>query len=333
MKKLILITAVLFIFSNTNIFSQTGMECAPCSTETWTDVDTLQYEFIIEKNGEEYPCKIYASARIKYYDECPEGNYVGNHFEIALNDLQWTHDYCVSEGNLTNQQMFKLLKEKILYRAYHDSDFWDDETNERPNYSTSCGVGSDEIWFYIRSCWSEHDQQDLLQACPTNGCCIYRYRVHTKKDHDPVTHYDIWICPGGIYTDHHPDNCEDSPPYYTDCEYICNDIELEEEIELGPDYFKNPLTVKEKTENSKTKIFPNPNTGNFQLYNNSIKTGLMTIRIFNSMGNTVYSKEINKNEQHLSLNLNLNNISSGLYFYRIYSKDKTFSSGSLIINK
>ena len=64
------------------------------------------------------------------------------------------------------------------------------------------------------------------------------------------------------------------------------------------------------------KIFPNPNSGQFYVLMNLKRKINGTITIFNSLGKSIYSSNIN----NLIHRVNLNSIANGIYFVRIDSK-------------
>ncbi len=66
--------------------------------------------------------------------------------------------------------------------------------------------------------------------------------------------------------------------------------------------------------NSDIKIFPNPNNGNFNVQMSQFEN--VQINIFNFLGEKVYSNLRANNNEQLSTNL-----SSGIYFIKIYSND------------
>ncbi len=97
-------------------------------------------------------------------------------------------------------------------------------------------------------------------------------------------------------------------------------------------------------ENNNFTIFPNPNTGTFNLVYN-VPTGgisplepadqfgaggprgVTMLEIFNSLGQQIHSQQINSPDGNINETISVNNLSSGIYFVRlgngtIYSQQK-----------
>ena len=90
-------------------------------------------------------------------------------------------------------------------------------------------------------------------------------------------------------------------------------------------------------ENNNFTIYPNPNTGTFNLIFTSSTggtsplkggpRGVTTLEIFNSLGQQIHSQQINSPDGNINETISVNNLSSGIYFVRlgngtIYSQQK-----------
>nr|MBP9795862.1 T9SS type A sorting domain-containing protein [Chitinophagales bacterium] len=96
-----------------------------------------------------------------------------------------------------------------------------------------------------------------------------------------------------------------------------------------------------KEENNNFTIFPNPNTGTFNLVYN-VPTGAISpleggprgvmtmLEIFNSLGQQIYSQQINSPDGNINETISINNLSSGIYFVRI-GNGNVYSQQKLII--
>ncbi|MCK9423261.1 MAG: T9SS type A sorting domain-containing protein [Bacteroidales bacterium] len=71
---------------------------------------------------------------------------------------------------------------------------------------------------------------------------------------------------------------------------------------------------------SKVMIYPNPGSGIFKLMIPFGKKGNCIIKIMNGLGKEVYSENLILNSDNNLYNLNLNGLSSGLYFFNIISQ-------------
>ncbi|MGZ4116062.1 MAG: T9SS type A sorting domain-containing protein [Bacteroidia bacterium] len=72
-------------------------------------------------------------------------------------------------------------------------------------------------------------------------------------------------------------------------------------------------------------LFPNPSEGKITIHS---EKEISLIEIFNMMGELIYSSKENSS----SVSLNLEKENSGIYFYKVISKDQTIFTGKLIKN-
>lgn len=79
-------------------------------------------------------------------------------------------------------------------------------------------------------------------------------------------------------------------------------------------------------------IFPNPAKEATSLLVNAPKTAESNVQLFNSLGEVVYQKNILLNEGKNKIDLNLENLSGGVYFASIKTGESTISK-KLIINR
>ena len=70
--------------------------------------------------------------------------------------------------------------------------------------------------------------------------------------------------------------------------------------------------------NSQWSVFPNPNNGVFQLWDNSNQTGTGSIEVYNVLGELVYSTFTTHNSP---FTFDLGTQPNGVYFYRIFSEN------------
>ncbi len=82
-----------------------------------------------------------------------------------------------------------------------------------------------------------------------------------------------------------------------------------------------------------SKVFPNPNSGTFQIDLNTPEIGTFNIKIYDIMGNIVYDQMKNKRSPNCTWNIELNNLPNGLYNYRISNNGKYKFGGQILINK
>lgn len=85
------------------------------------------------------------------------------------------------------------------------------------------------------------------------------------------------------------------------------------------------LSVTENINNNTLQIYPNPTTG--KLYFSNINKTCF-IEIFDIYGKIILTDKINK--EHFEINLNNN--TKGIYFYRVTEENKKFHTGKIVLN-
>lgn len=77
-------------------------------------------------------------------------------------------------------------------------------------------------------------------------------------------------------------------------------------------------------------VYPNPNTGDFNISFNNSLTGLATVKILNTTGKELYSKTLNINNSAAIESFSVLNLSSGLYFIRVETNTGTTTQKLII---
>ena len=75
----------------------------------------------------------------------------------------------------------------------------------------------------------------------------------------------------------------------------------------------NGLGIKENTNTDLISIAPNPNNGNFMIYYSSAKFQKVTMKLMDVMGRVVYANETKVNTGGNPIEMNLQNVSKGIY--------------------
>jgi hypothetical protein len=97
------------------------------------------------------------------------------------------------------------------------------------------------------------------------------------------------------------------------------------------------LTAVEKTKDSLSEemklfqIYPNPNTGNFKIIIPEARSSEYVIKIINVMGQTQYFKTVYPRGQYYEEQLNVPNLSKGIYFIKVSDKRRE-SFEKIVIN-
>ena len=83
--------------------------------------------------------------------------------------------------------------------------------------------------------------------------------------------------------------------------------------------------LSERTETATVTIYPNPGNGMVRFTSSEILSG---IRIYNLLGEIVYSNSVNA----LQSDVDLSHQPGGVYVYKVVSRDQTVHSGRIIVN-
>jgi hypothetical protein len=90
----------------------------------------------------------------------------------------------------------------------------------------------------------------------------------------------------------------------------------------------NEEETKTTNKNSFVKVFPNPANDNLIISHNlATKEGVISLEIMDVMGRVLINKTINNTNNQIDIN----QLSSGLYFYNIIQNDKMVQSGKLVV--
>ena len=78
------------------------------------------------------------------------------------------------------------------------------------------------------------------------------------------------------------------------------------------------------TQNSGISVYPNPNSGTFNVSINTI--GDLVIEVYNMIGSLVYKGKLVNGDNKINLN-----VSSGVFFYKIIKNDTKIYEGKLVV--
>lgn len=106
----------------------------------------------------------------------------------------------------------------------------------------------------------------------------------------------------------------------TDANGCSNTTTITQNVVICPGFAKN------KIEQGKVLLFPNPNNGTFNIELNTSNNENMQLTILNAIGQQVYSKELSENRNSLKLDL-----PCGIYFYKLTERGNEISAGKMII--
>jgi PKD repeat protein len=97
-------------------------------------------------------------------------------------------------------------------------------------------------------------------------------------------------------------------------------------------YIDNTVGIGETDKASSISIYPNPNTGTFNLILQDNRSGSLKINITDAMGRILYCRSIDDLKENMAIPISLNNFPPGLYILQIKNKSGT-SNHKVLINK
>ncbi len=80
--------------------------------------------------------------------------------------------------------------------------------------------------------------------------------------------------------------------------------------------------------NSQLSVYPNPSSGQFTLNLNG--SGYISLKIYNEVGGEIYSQQLNESGQNKNLDINLSNVSNGIYFLQVQTVKEIIGRGIAI---
>ncbi|HMZ87776.1 MAG TPA: GEVED domain-containing protein [Chitinophagales bacterium] len=108
---------------------------------------------------------------------------------------------------------------------------------------------------------------------------------------------------------------------------ICTGLGMASDISYHY-YFTTPARLGD--ENTNVVLFPNPNTGTFDIALNGYEGQQVNIQIVSALGQTVYNNTVNVNATGFTQNVNLNNAAAGMYYVNILT-DKGVMNYQVVI--
>ena len=102
-------------------------------------------------------------------------------------------------------------------------------------------------------------------------------------------------------------------------------------LQYNLDYAKSPEYNADVIENSKIKVYPNPANEVLYIETDKETEGMLTVEIFNTTANLIYSKNINAGDKYQTIDIS--NIRKGIYYIRISNKDAQLYNQKLVIIK
>lgn len=94
----------------------------------------------------------------------------------------------------------------------------------------------------------------------------------------------------------------------------------------------NPLSIKDKQENqAELLVSPSPNSGLFTIQIKNAINNNTNLRIYNTLGQDIYSEKIYLNEDNFVKEFNLNSVQSGNYLIKLNLNDKEITKQFMII--
>jgi hypothetical protein len=93
----------------------------------------------------------------------------------------------------------------------------------------------------------------------------------------------------------------------------CGEGEVSQVFEVTVD---NTVGLGENSDGSVLTVYPNPGSGNYQVSFSTENSGPVSMKVYNLLGEVVYEENLNSNG-FMQKNLNLEDLSDGIYFLKI----------------
>ncbi len=124
-------------------------------------------------------------------------------------------------------------------------------------------------------------------------------------------------------------------PYDDMCFYTCDYYLTGGMLEVqNKDFRKFSIRSKFKRNvDNYTYVVPNPASDEVEIFIRNEQKGNLMIKIFDSKGGLVYTKELIKKDNKVSLRIPTNAYLSGLYYYTIVDSENNTYTGKFIIFK
>ncbi len=278
-------------------------------------------------------------------------------FDWVSNNMSREHTYCQSWQPTVNDPNFMNRPE---YNDYHMITPTDQTNVNavRSNYPLGIVAGA-ATYTYLggklglnaagKTVWEPRDSDKGDAArCMMYQCICYTGVAYAGNPNTNVVYHGSWGLPAYISaaipygedqnvlklwnTMDPPDNFEISRndfvdslqgnrnPFIDHPEYICY-INFDS---MTYDY-NNPCMVTGIVEHNNNNtdlisIAPNPNTGNFVIYYSSAKNEKVTMKLIDMLGRIVYTEETKVNSGNTPVEMNLQNLSKGIYSFEFITE-------------
>jgi hypothetical protein len=167
-------------------------------------------------------------------------------------------------------------------------------------------------------CWNDITY-NASYPCGNTTCCATTYTVYEFNNTiyaDTIRHYD------GVNPYQCPDGCND----------LCGANIIVNEV--VPDMY-NPTYIYEDeiSNDSEIKILPHPANGKTEIIYTSTIEGDLELILYDILGNEVFRLIKNKNSRTLNFDIDVSNLSNGVYQIIIVKKGILLIKNNFIINK
>jgi len=169
------------------------------------------------------------------------------------------------------------------------------------------------------TCWTmTQDNVGAMYPCGNATCCS--------------STYEIIELGGTMYSS----TISHEPGGYVPCAFGCANI-CEAHLMINEQVpFMDPTNIQELNKSlneEQIKIIPHPASGNTEMIFTDAVVGDAEILIYNSLGKQVYSTTYRKDFQLIKFNINLSNMSDGIYYLRIKVNGEVKCNRSFILQK
>lgn len=181
---------------------------------------------------------------------------------------------------------------------------------------------SSSFTFKVNSCWKSETfgSVDVWQRCVPSGCCEAEYFVTYDDPDTELDSYTRTVSP--------MINCT-----IMGCNYLCDDDHLEPLFDNNDILLKPIFDIDKRVFTTFNNVIPNPSNGLTKFVLESPDEGIITLNIYDMLGNKLISENIDKKAYHKEVTLDLGNFNNGTYHFKYEFEGQIITSGSFIIHK
>lgn len=289
---------ILAFFVTANLHAQEEPPCddPDCLTDWTKDTKTVQ----LPAAGDCPNCYVTYDY---FYRECPSG------VQLSFAGVTGTSGAC--EDCLYFIKLFA-FEHMIKYAPPVYGPLFDDwQEDEQRHCMSNITAGVVSCYTWVNKSGATNPSW-VSEYCETWECCWYEVTVCINENGEMES----------PYYDNQPQQVNCSEGCYNSCNYFDEKRSEDQKIDNMVKTDKN------------VKIIPNPSDGNLSIKFNEKSRGEYKIILYDLNGKVILSRKItNNSKEQSSETISLQGHNTGVYFYKIYHKDKVIKNGTIRLVK